>query len=126
MNMIVAIALGGGLGAVGRYAVGAGALALFGPGFPMGTLIANVVGGFLMGVVVETGALKLSYSPELRAFLTVGLLGGFTTFSAFSLESALMMERGEWGLAFLYIVGSAVLAIAALFAGLWLVRSVMS
>jgi CrcB protein len=126
MNMIVAIALGGGLGAVGRYAVGAGALAMFGPGFPMGTLIANVIGGFLMGVIVEAGALKFSYSPELRAFLTVGLLGGFTTFSAFSLESALMMERGEWGLAFIYIVGSAVLAIAALFAGLWLVRSVMS
>ncbi|MEP0070805.1 fluoride efflux transporter CrcB [Pyruvatibacter sp.] len=126
MNMIVAIALGGGLGAVGRYAIGASALAVFGPGFPMGTLIANVIGGFLMGVVVETGALKFSYSPELRAFLTVGLLGGFTTFSAFSLESALMMERGEWGLAFIYIVGSAVLAIAALFAGLWLVRSVMS
>lgn len=126
MNMIVAIALGGGLGAVGRYAVGAGALAVFGPGFPLGTLLANVIGGFLMGVVVEAGALKFSYSPELRAFLTVGLLGGFTTFSAFSLESALMMERGEWGLAFIYIVGSAVLAIAALFAGLWLVRSVMS
>lgn len=126
MNMIVAIALGGGLGAVGRYAVGAGALAVFGPGFPVGTLLANVIGGFLMGVIVEAGALKFSYSPELRAFLTVGLLGGFTTFSAFSLESALMMERGEWGLAFIYIVGSAVLAIAALFAGLWLVRSVMS
>lgn len=126
MNMIVAIALGGGLGAVGRYAVGAGALAIFGPGFPIGTLLANVVGGFLMGVVVEAGALKYSYSPELRAFLTIGVLGGFTTFSAFSLESALMMERGEWGLAFIYVVGSAVLAIAALFAGLWLVRSVMS
>jgi len=126
MNMIVAIALGGGIGAVGRYAVGAGALALFGPGLPFGTLAANVIGGFLMGAVVEAGALKYSYSPELRAFLTVGLLGGFTTFSAFSLESALMIERGEWGLAFAYIAGSSVLAIGALFAGLWLVRSVMS
>lgn len=126
MNMIIAIALGGGIGAVGRYAVGAGALALFGPGLPLGTLAANVIGGFLMGAVVEAGALKYSYSPELRAFLTVGLLGGFTTFSAFSLESALMIERGEWGLAFAYIAGSSVLAIGALFAGLWLVRSVMS
>jgi len=126
MNMIFAIALGGGIGAVGRYAVGAGALALFGPGLPLGTLAANVIGGFLMGVVVEAGALKYSYSPELRAFLTVGLLGGFTTFSAFSLESALMIERGEWGLAFAYIAGSSVLAIGALFAGLWLVRSMMS
>lgn len=126
MNIIVAVALGGGLGAVGRYAVGAGALALFGPGFPVGTLAANVVGGFLMGVVVEAGALRFSYSPELRAFLTIGLLGGFTTFSAFSLESALMIERGEWGLAFSYAAGSALLAIGALFAGLWFVRSVLS
>ncbi|MGD1935465.1 MAG: fluoride efflux transporter CrcB [Candidatus Phaeomarinobacter sp.] len=126
MNMVLAIALGGGLGAVGRYAVGAGALALFGPGIPFGTLIANVAGGFLMGAVVEAGALKYSYSPELRAFLTVGLLGGFTTFSAFSLESALMIERGEWGLAFAYVLGSSVLAIGALFAGLWFVRSVVS
>lgn len=126
MNLVLAIALGGGLGAVGRYGIGAGMLALMGPGFPYGTLAANVVGGFLMGVIVEAGALKFSYSPEMRAFLTVGLLGGFTTFSAFSLESALMMERGEWGLAFAYVAGSAVLSIGALFAGLWLVRGVMS
>jgi CrcB protein len=126
MNVVLAIALGGGVGAVGRYAVGAGALALFGPGLPIGTLVANVLGGFMMGAIVEAGALKFSYSPELRAFLTVGLLGGFTTFSAFSLESALMIERGEWGLAFAYVAGSAVLSITALFAGLWLMRGILS
>ncbi|GGD10671.1 fluoride efflux transporter CrcB [Pyruvatibacter mobilis] len=126
MNMVLAIALGGGLGAVGRYAVGAGALALMGPGFPFGTLAANVVGGFLMGAVVEAGALKFSYSPELRAFLTVGLLGGFTTFSAFSLESALMIQRGEWALAFGYVAMSALFSIGALFCGLWLMRGVLS
>ncbi|WP_422028239.1 fluoride efflux transporter CrcB [Pyruvatibacter mobilis] len=126
MNMVLAIALGGGLGAVGRYVVGAGALALMGPGFPFGTLAANVVGGFLMGAVVEAGALKFSYSPELRAFLTVGLLGGFTTFSAFSLESALMIQRGEWALAFGYVAMSALFSIGALFCGLWLMRGVLS
>lgn len=126
MNIFLAVALGGGIGAMGRYAVGIGALALFGPGLPVGTLVANLLGGFLMGVVVEAGALKFSYSPELRAFLTVGVLGGFTTFSAFSLESALMIERGEWGMAFGYVAISAVLSITALFAGMWLMRGVLS
>ena len=126
MNLLLAVAIGGGIGAVGRYSLGMGALALFGPGYPIGTLAANVIGGLLMGMVVEAGALRFSYSPELRAFLTVGVLGGFTTFSAFSLESALMIERGQWGLALGYVVASAVLSIGALFAGMWLMRGVLS
>ena len=76
-----------------------------------------------MGLIVELSALKLNLSPELRAFLTTGILGGFTTFSAFSLDSALLIERGEWVSAGSYMVGSVVLSVAALFAGLWLVRS---
>jgi len=124
--MLLAIALGGGLGALGRYAVGAGALAVFGPGFPVGTLAVNVIGGFLMGVIVETGALRVPFLPELRAFLTVGLLGGFTTYSAFSLETALMIERGEFGSAMLYALASVVLSVGGLFAGLWVVRGVLS
>lgn len=126
MTMLLAVFCGGGLGALGRYLAGMAALAAFGPGYPYGTLIVNVAGGFVMGAIVEAGALRLNYTPELRAFLTVGLLGGFTTFSAFSLESALMIERGEWLAALGYVAGSAVLSIAALFAGLWAVRSVLT
>jgi CrcB protein len=77
-----------------------------------------------MGLLVELGALKLSYTPELRAFLTVGILGGFTTFSTFSLDSVLLIERGAYGSAAAYVTGSAVLSILALFAGMWLVRAV--
>ena len=92
-------------------------------GFPWGILAVNVIGGLAMGLIVELSALKLNLSPELRAFLTTGILGGFTTFSAFSLDSALLIERGEWVSAGSYMVGSVVLSVGALFAGLWLVRS---
>jgi CrcB protein len=87
-------------------------------------LAANVIGSFVMGVLVAAGALFWSPSPELRAFLTVGLLGAFTTFSSFSLEVALLYERGDLGLAALYIVASVILCVLGLFLGLWLVRGV--
>jgi CrcB protein len=77
-----------------------------------------------MGMIVEAGALKLNLSPELRAFLTVGILGGYTTFSTFSLDSALLLQRGEYLQACAYVIGSVVLSIMALFAGLWIVRSI--
>ena len=89
----------------------------------MNMLIAIALGGLLMGLIVELGALKIDYSLETRAFLTTGLLGGFTTFSAFSLDASLLIERGDWMAAMLYVAGSALLSIVALFAGLWLVRS---
>jgi fluoride exporter len=76
-----------------------------------------------MGIVVELGALKLNYTLEMRAFLTTGILGGFTTFSTFSLDAALLIERGDWVGAALYVVGSVLLSVGALFGGLWLVRS---
>jgi CrcB protein len=76
-----------------------------------------------MGVVVEVSALKFSLPPELRAFLTVGILGGYTTFSTFSLESVLLIQRGAYGAAAAYIAGSTLLSIAALFAGLQLIRT---
>jgi len=84
----------------------------------------NVSGGFLMGVIVELSALKLNLSPELRAFLTVGVLGGYTTFSTFSLDSVLLIQRGAYASAAAYMAGSAILSVAALFAGLWLVRAI--
>src|SRR4051812_6876081 len=123
MSLVIAIALGGALGSLLRYFV-SGAVQAGAGSFPYGILAVNVLGGLVMGIIVELGALRLSYSPELRDFLVTGLLGGFTTFSAFSLDSALLIERGEWGSAALYIVGSVALSVGALFAGLWLIRSV--
>jgi len=123
MNMILAIALGGALGSLARHYLSAGIYTATGTTFPWGILAVNVLGGLVMGIVVELGALKLNYSLEMRAFLTTGVLGGFTTFSAFSLDTALLIERGDWLSAGLYIVSSVVLSVAALFAGLSLVRS---
>ena len=123
MNMVIAIAVGGGIGALGRHFLSSAIAALLGPGFPWGIFVVNILGGFLMGLIVELGALKFNYPIEARAFLTTGLLGGFTTFSAFSLDASLLIERGDWAGAMLYVTGSALLSIVALFAGLWLVRS---
>jgi fluoride exporter len=123
MNMLIAIAVGGGVGALGRHFLSSAVAAILGTAFPWGIFVVNILGGFLMGLIVEMGALKLDYSLEMRAFLTTGLLGGFTTFSAFSLDASLMIERGDWMGAMFYVAGSALLSIGALFAGLWLVRS---
>jgi fluoride exporter len=121
-NLLLAIAVGGGLGSLARHYVSTSVYNVTGGTFPWGILSVNVLGGFVMGLVVEWSALKLSLSPEMRAFLTTGLLGGFTTFSAFSLDAALLIERGDWLNAGSYMVGSVVLSVAALFVGLWLVR----
>jgi len=123
MNMILAIAIGGAFGSLARHYLSSAVYTATGTTFPWGILVVNVLGGLIMGIVVELGAFKLNYSLELRAFLTTGLLGGFTTFSAFSLDTALLIERGDWLSAALYVVGSVVLSVAALFAGLSLVRS---
>ncbi len=119
------VALGGAVGASARYAVGVQTLRMFGPGFPWGTLGVNIVGSFLMGVLVELMALKFNVSQEIRAFLTIGVLGGFTTFSAFSLETVLMIERNDYVSVAIYIFASVVLSIMALFAALWGVRAVL-
>jgi CrcB protein len=120
-SILTAVALGGAIGSLARYFV---ASAVQSPAmqFPWGIFVVNVSGGLLMGVIVELSALKLSIPPELRAFLTVGVLGGYTTFSTFSLDSALLIERGAWGSAAAYMAGSAIVSVLALFAGLWIVR----
>lgn len=122
-GILLAVALGGALGSLLRYFVASAIQSAAWPGFPFGIFVVNVTGGFLMGVIVELGALKFSLAPEMRAFLTVGVLGGYTTFSTFSLDSVLLMERGAYGAAAAYVVGSAVLSILALFLGLWTVRA---
>ena len=123
MGTVLAVGLGGGMGALARYYI-AGWVQPPGSEFNWGIFVVNITGGLLMGMIVEASALKLNLSPELRNFLTVGILGGYTTFSTFSLDSALMLQKGQFGLAAAYIVGSVTLSIIALFAGLWLVRSI--
>lgn len=122
MKLVLAIAAGGAIGAVGRHYVGVCALKWLGAAFPYGTLAVNVVGSFLMGVLVASMAVKWNVGNELRAFLTVGLLGGFTTFSAFSSDFAALMERGEAVLAAGYVTVSVTLALAGMFAGMALMR----
>ena len=123
MNMVLSIAAGGALGSVLRHFVGKGTLALLGGAFPYGTLFVNVLGSFAMGVFVGLFAHFVNPSQETRAFLTVGLLGGFTTFSSFSLDVVTLYERGETLSAISYIALSLILSLAAIFAGLLLTRS---
>lgn len=118
----VAVFVGGGLGAALRHGVNRAALSYFGPGFPFGTLVVNVVGGLLMGVLAELFLVKGGGSQEFRLFLTTGVLGGFTTFSAFSLDAALMWQRSDYTALGSYIVASVLLSITALFMGMAVVR----
>ena len=125
-SLLLAVAAGGALGALGRYAVMSGVGHWIGHGFPWGTLIVNVVGSVLMGVLVEVMALVWSPSPEVRALLVVGLLGAFTTFSTFSLDVVVLIERGELVPALAYIVASVVVCVAGLYAGLHATRAVLA
>lgn len=121
--MLLAVAAGGALGSVMRYLVAIALGQWLGPGFPWGTLAVNVAGSFAMGLLVEAGALVWQPAPELRALLAVGLLGGFTTFSTFSLDVAVLAERGDTAAAIAYMVVSVATSVAALFGGLHLVRA---
>ncbi|MFS4438049.1 fluoride efflux transporter CrcB [Paracoccaceae bacterium GXU_MW_L88] len=118
------VAAGGAVGAALRYLVGQFAARAFGTGFPWGTFSVNLIGSLLMGLAA--GALIDRVDPKWAAFATTGVLGGFTTFSTFSLDAALLIERGESGLSLLYMAGSVVAGVALLFIGLWLGRSLVS
>lgn len=119
---ILYVALGGAIGASARHLLSKASLHAFGPGFPWGTFMANILGGLLMGVLVGWLAHKSGVSENVRLFLGVGVLGGFTTFSAFSLETMLMIEKKAFGLAAFYAGSSVALSIFALFLGLLIVR----
>ena len=123
MTPIVLVFLGGGLGAAARYGVTIGVTRLAGSGFPLATLGINVVGSLLMGLIAGWFALRGQSGQEWRLFLTTGVLGGFTTFSAFSLEAVLLYERGDTVQAALYVGLSVVLSILALAGGLAIVRT---
>lgn len=114
---------GGGLGAMLRHWINGIALSLWGTDYPWGTMSINVSGSLLMGVVVELAALKIGMSSQLRLFLATGILGGYTTFSTFSLETGLLHARGETALAVAYALGSVVLGIAGFFLGMHGVRA---
>lgn len=120
--VLAAVGVGGALGSIARYLVVIWAGQALGTGFPFGTLIVNVVGGFVMGVLAESSALLWSPPTELRIFLMTGVLGGFTTFSSFSLDVATLTERGDVGVALTYTMASVLFSIAGLFGGLRLVR----
>ena len=125
MNMLVAVAAGGAIGAVTRFLVGRGMLHLMGTGFPWGTLTVNILGSFFIGFMVELLALRYSLSHEWQGFIIIGILGGFTTFSAFSLEVGLMIEKGQISTAALYAIGSMFFGLVALFAGLFVGRAIV-
>jgi CrcB protein len=115
--------VGAGIGGALRHGVNVGAARLFGYGFPYGTLMVNIAGSFLMGTLAGYFAFRPGIGQHLRLFLTTGILGGFTTFSAFSLDTALLVERNAFALAAGYVAGSVAASIAALFLGLAMFRT---
>ncbi len=126
MRLFLLAAGGGAIGAGARYLVNVTCAACLGAAFPWATLIVNVVGSFLMGIVVATSLPLLGGSAAWRTFLATGILGGFTTFSAFSLDAWELFERQHTALAVSYIAGSVVLSILGLVAGLAVTRTVLS
>ena len=123
MQTLLAVAAGGAIGASARYLLSREVARWFGSGFPWGTLAVNVLGAAAMGLLIGLFARVWPVQDPWRAFLTTGILGGFTTFSAFSLEASLMIERGPYLHAAAYAVASVVLCLAALLGALWLTRA---
>ncbi len=126
MNGLLYVALGGALGASARHMLGMAMFRVMGPGYPWGTLFANVIGGLLMGILIGWLAFKVSGGENLRLLLGVGALGGFTTFSSFSLEAVRMIETKAYGLAAGYISASVILSILAVFIGLMMARKLFA
>ena len=126
MKTLLAIAAGGAVGALARHFFAAQIMRWMGTGFPWGIFAANILGSFLMGIVVQVFMNLSEPMPGLRAFIAVGVLGAFTTFSTYSLDIVLLMERGQWGLALIYALASVGLAVVGLMAGMALMRLVFA
>lgn len=120
--MYLYVAIGGALGAMGRYGLGVLIMALAGSGFPYATLIVNIVGSFLMGVAIESFAVLWNPGGAMQIFITTGFLGAFTTFSTFSLDFISLYQRGDIGAALFYLLCSVCLSIVGLWAGLYIIR----
>ncbi|MCC2111757.1 MAG: fluoride efflux transporter CrcB [Hyphomicrobiales bacterium] len=125
MQHLLVVAAGGAAGAALRHLVNLWTLRALGPGFPWGTLTVNLLGSLMMGVFIELLALKFQGSTNLRLLVATGMLGGFTTFSAFSLDLVVMIERGATATAAAYIGTSVIGGVIGLFLGLRLVRMVL-
>ena len=123
MKMVLMVALGGAIGSSARYLIGVLATRLFGIGFPWGTMIVNIVGSFAMGILIALLALKYSVSNEMRGFLAIGVLGGFTTFSSFALDVVYLYEKKQYLASAGYMSVSVICSILALFSGLALARA---
>jgi CrcB protein len=123
MSPLLFVMVGGAVGSGARYLIGRAMLSLLGPNYPFGTLAVNLIGGLLMGVLIGVLA-RNSASETWRLLLGIGVLGGFTTFSSFSLDVVSLIERGAVGVAFGYVLVSVIGSIAAVFAGLSAVRAV--
>ncbi len=123
MRLLILATVGGGLGAGARYLVQANMIRWLGMGFPWWTFAINIVGSFAMGVVATMVALRFGNSPEIRTFLATGILGGFTTFSAFSLDVANLIDKKQQAAAAFYVAGSVGVSILALYAGLALAKA---
>ncbi len=124
MTPLLQVALGGAIGASARYLTNTGVIRMLGHGFPAGTMVVNIVGSLLMGAL--TVVLARKGGLHLAPFLMTGVLGGFTTFSAFSLDAVTLIERGDWSSASFYIIGSVLLSLLALFAGIHIARMVLA
>ena len=126
MSGYIVVFIGGGLGAVLRHVVNRASVAYLGSGLPYGTMFVNIMGGLLMGALTQLLLARPGVNQEFRLFLATGVLGGFTTFSAFSLEAATMWQRGAYQTLGAYIVGSVLLSIGAVFAGMAFARTFSS
>jgi CrcB protein len=123
--MLLYVALGSAIGGVSRYLLGGLVQRMLDTTFPAGTLLVNVTGSFLLGAIIRYSLETPSLTPEVRAFLTIGFCGGYTTFSTFSYETMALLEDGEWARAGVYITASVILSLIATFLGLALARQVI-
>jgi fluoride exporter len=126
MRLLILATIGGALGSGARHLVNISMTRALGPAFPWATLAVNVVGSFLMGFLVDMIMRRFGGSPEMRTFLATGILGGFTTFSAFSLDISTLLSRDEIATALIYILASVAISLLALYAGLALSRALFS
>lgn len=121
---ILSVGIGGGLGSIARYLVGLWFVGRLPLPLPMGTFVVNILGSFIIGLVAELALLRaFGVSPEVRLFVVVGVLGGFTTFSSLSLELTTLIRGSEWAWAFFYSAGSLVIGLAAAFGGIALAKA---
>jgi len=126
MKIILMVAKGGAIGAIARQQSNQLIMRIFGGEFPIGTIFVNILGSFIMGLLFELFASKITLSNEWRSLIFTGVLASFTTFSSFALDVALLSERNEYYYALCYIGMSVVLSIGALFVGLWIMRGLLT